>query len=196
MSPGDVRDLPASIRQRLLNLSRERGEDFSVVLTGFGLERLMYRIAQSPHRREFVLKGAMLIRAWTNERHRPTRDLDFLGRGDPDIPRLEGIFGDIWRAPVVDDGLQLEPGSIRGEEIREAQEYGGIRMKMVARLGNARIPIQVDIGFGDAVTPGVKEIAYPVLLDFHLRASTPIRRKPSSRRSSRRWCCWAPRTRE
>lgn len=161
-----MRDLPASIRQRLLNLARARGEDFSVVLTGFGLERLMYRIAQSPHRREFVLKGAMLIRAWTSEPHRPTRDLDFLGRGEPDILRLEGIFNDIWRTPVADDGVQLEPGSIRGEEIREAQEYGGIRMKMVARLGNARIPIQVDIGFGDAVTPGVKEIAYPVLLDF------------------------------
>lgn len=165
MTGAGPRNLAASIRQRLLNLARARGEDFNFLLTAYCLERLMYRLGQSSHRREFVLKGAMLFRAWEGEPHRATRDLDLLGRGGPDIPRLEHIFGAIWATSVPADGLELEPGSIRGEEIRETQEYGGIRLRMAARLGNARIPLQVDIGFGDAVTPGVAKITYPTLLD-------------------------------
>jgi hypothetical protein len=101
----------------------------------------------------------------TGEAHRQTRDLDLLGRGDSSTARLERVFADLWALPVPEDGLALEEGSIWSEEIREAQEYGGVRVTMTARLGNARIPIQVDIGFGDAVTPGVEEIAYPTLLD-------------------------------
>lgn len=165
MSAAEPRNLAASVRQRLLNLAHERGEDFNFLLTAYGLERLMYRLGQSRHRRDFVLKGAMLFRAWAGEIYRPTRDLDLLGRGEVAIPRLERIFEEVWQAAVPADGLELEPGSIRGEEIREAQEYGGIRVRMVARLGSARIPLQVDVGFGDAVTPSVAEITYPTLLD-------------------------------
>jgi predicted nucleotidyltransferase component of viral defense system len=161
---GAPRNLPASIRQRLLNLARERKEDFGFVLTLYGLERLLYRLSQSPHRADFVLKGAMLLRARSGEVHRPTRDLDLLGRGDRTIARLERVFTELWSLPI-EDGLELEADSIHGEHIREAQEYGGTRVTMAALLGNARIAIQVDIGFGDAVTPGVEEIAYPTLLD-------------------------------
>lgn len=107
----------------------------------------------------------MLLRARTGEAHRQTRDLDLLGRGDPSTARLERVFADLWTLPVPEDGLTLEEGSIRSEEIREAQEYGGVRVTMTARLGNARIHIQADVGFGDAVTPGMEEIAYPALLD-------------------------------
>jgi hypothetical protein len=159
------RNVVASTRQRLLNLARQRGEDFNFLLTLYGLERLLYRLGQSPYRSDFVLKGAMLLRAWSISEHRPTRDLDLLGRGERSAARLEALFSDLWRLPVDNDGLELEPGSVRSEEIREAQEYGGVRVTMTARLGNARIPIQVDIGFGDAVTPGVTELAYPTLLD-------------------------------
>ncbi|HEX2209706.1 MAG TPA: nucleotidyl transferase AbiEii/AbiGii toxin family protein [Longimicrobium sp.] len=153
------------MRQRLLNLARQRGEDFNFLLATYGLERLLYRLGQSPHRRDFVLKGAMLFRAWSGATYRPTRDLDLLGRGDPAIPRLVRLFEEIWQNPVQADGLELEPGSVRGEDIREAQEYGGIRIRMVARLGSARISLQVDIGFGDAITPCAAEITFPVLLD-------------------------------
>lgn len=158
------RDPAASIRQRLLNLARERGEDFGFLLTLYGLERLLYRLAQSPHRTVFVLKGAMLLRAWSVSAHRPTRDLDLLGRGDHDRERLETIFTDLWAVDVPPDGLTLEPGSVQSEEIREAQEYGGVRLTLTARLGSARIPIQVDIGFGDAMTPAPSEVVYPTLL--------------------------------
>ncbi|HST58192.1 MAG TPA: nucleotidyl transferase AbiEii/AbiGii toxin family protein, partial [Longimicrobium sp.] len=95
-----------------------------------------------------------------------TRDLDLLGRGPHSLERLESIFADVWQLRVEDDGLELEPGSIRSREIREVQEYGGVRVTMTARLGNARIPIQVDIGFGDAVTPAPAEVTYPTLLDL------------------------------
>jgi hypothetical protein len=164
VTEGSPRNLPASIRQRLLNLARQRGEDFNFILTLYGLERLLYRLGQSPYRAGFVLKGAMLLRAWSVSMHRPTRDLDLLGRGEHTLARLESIFAEVWRLPVEDDGLELEPGSIRGEEIREAQEYGGVRVTMTARLASARIRIQVDVGFGDAVTPRPAELAYPTLL--------------------------------
>lgn len=159
------RNPPASVRQRLLNLARQRGEDFNFLLTLYGLERLLYRLGRSPHRADFVLKGAMLLRVWSVSAHRPTRDLDLLGRGEPSRKRLEDIFASLWDAPAEEDGLELEPGTIRSQEIRENQEYGGVRVTMVARLGNARIPIQVDVGFGDAVTPGIIEVRYPTLLD-------------------------------
>lgn len=107
----------------------------------------------------------MLLRAWSVSAHRPTRDLDLLGRGEPSRRRLEAVFASLWAASAELDGLELEPGSIRSEEIRDNQEYGGVRVNMVARLGNARIPIQVDVGFGDAVTPGLTEVHYPTLLD-------------------------------
>jgi predicted nucleotidyltransferase component of viral defense system len=165
VSASEPRNLAASVRQRLLNLARDRGEDFNFLLTAYGLERLMYRLGQSSHRRDFVLKGAMLFRAWAGATYRPTRDLDLLGRGEAGIPRLERLFEEIWQAPAPADGLELEPGSVRGEEIRETQEYGGIRIRMTARLGSARIPLQVDVGFGDAVTPAATEITFPALLD-------------------------------
>lgn len=165
MTVSEPRNLPASVRQRLLNLARARGEDFNFLLTAYGLERLIYRLGQSPCRRDFVLKGAMLFRAWSGVTYRPTRDLDLLGHGEAGIARVVRIFEEIWAAPAPADGLELEPGSVRGEEIREAQEYGGIRIRMVTRLGTARIPLQVDVGFGDAVTPAASEITIPSLLD-------------------------------
>jgi predicted nucleotidyltransferase component of viral defense system len=165
VSASEPRNLAASVRQRLLNLARERGEDFNFLLTAYGLERLMYRLGQSSHRRDFVLKGAMLFRAWAGATYRPTHDLDLLGRGEAGIPRLERLFEEIWQAPAPADGLELEPGSVRGEEIRETQEYGGIRIRMTARLASARIALQVDVGFGDAVTPAAAEITFPALLD-------------------------------
>jgi len=164
VTTGSPRNVPASVRQRLLNLARERGEDFNYLLTLYGLERLLYRLGRSPHRTGFVLKGAMLLRAWSGAVHRPTRDLDLLARGERTHSRLEIAFAEVWRLPE-DDGLALEPDSIRTQDIRETQEYGGVRITMTARLANARIPIQVDVGFGDAVTPAPMEIAYPTLLE-------------------------------
>ena len=160
------RDIAASVRQRLLNLSRERKEDFQAVLTRYGIERLLYRLARSPHGDDFVLKGAMLFALWTSEPHRATWDLDLLGRGTIEVARLANVFREVCELSVDDDGLTFEAKSVRGERIREDLEYEGVRIHLGARLGVARISIQVDIGFGDAVTPRPRKVAFPTLLTF------------------------------
>jgi predicted nucleotidyltransferase component of viral defense system len=159
-------NLAASVRQRLTNLARQQHEDFQLVLTRYALERLLYRLSQSEHREVFVLKGAMLFQLWADQPHRPTRDLDLLGRGDDSIPRFVKIFQEICDLPVEDDGLLFRARSVQGERIKEDQEYEGLRLRISCSLENARIPIQIDIGFGDVVMPEAAEITYPVLLDF------------------------------
>lgn len=166
MTNRQLRDLVASIRQRLLNLAHERGEEFQLVLTRYGLERLLYRLAQSPYADQFVLKGAALFQLWTGQAHRPTRDLDLLGQGDPSADRLQRVFQEVCSATVDHDGLSFLADAIRAEQIKEDDEYHGIRLRIEARLGSVRVPLQVDIGFGDAITPGPQEITYPTLLDF------------------------------
>jgi predicted nucleotidyltransferase component of viral defense system len=154
----------ASVRDRLLALARERGEDFQLLLTQYGLERLLYRLAQSAYKDRFILKGAMLFMLWGDQPHRPTRDVDFLGLGDTSEASLQAIFRDLCDVDVKDDGLTLMADSVRVEMIRDETEYGGIRVRLIGDLAGARVPIQADIGFGDAVTPEATEVEYPTLL--------------------------------
>ncbi|MGI8783635.1 MAG: nucleotidyl transferase AbiEii/AbiGii toxin family protein [Acidobacteriota bacterium] len=162
----DVTNIAASVRQRLLNLARERNEDFGLVLTKYALERVLFRISASKHRDVFVLKGALLFELWTAQRHRPTRDADFLARGENTPQRFNTIFKGICNEKVTDDGLRLDPGSVTAEQIKEDADHRGVRVNFLGYLENARIPIQIDIGFGDTVTPPAKEAEFPTLLDF------------------------------
>jgi len=159
-------NLTASVRQRLLNRAREKGEDFNLVLTRYGLERLLYRLARSQYADRFVLKGAMLFAVWANRVYRPTRDLDLLGYGDSSQQTLTKVFQEICLTDVEPDGLVFDASSVRMSEIREDQEYGGCRVQMVVYLAKAQINLQIDIGFGDVVRPEAEEIEYPTLLDF------------------------------
>ncbi len=159
-------DLAASVRSRLYNLARERGEDSQLVATRFALERFLYRLSMSTHAERFILKGAMLFALWVDLPHRPTRDLDFLGLGEASGQGLAETVGEICATPVEPDGLLFEVESIRVEEIREAQEYPGWRVKLMAMLGVMRLPLQLDVGFGDAVTPEPVETEYPTLLSL------------------------------
>jgi predicted nucleotidyltransferase component of viral defense system len=159
-------DISASVRQRLLNRSKEQGEDFQLVLTRFILERLLYRLGRSEFREQFILKGAMLFSLWGNAPHRATRDIDFLGFGESAVNRLVQIFQTVCLTRVEDDGVTFLQESARGMEIREDQEYDGVRITLEARLGGARIPVQVDIGFGDTVIPEAGYAEYPTSLDF------------------------------
>ena len=153
------------MRQRLLNRSREAGEDYNLLLARYGNERLLYRLSVSPHAGRFVLKGALLFAAWTGTPHRPTRDLDLLGRGDPSPHALAGVFRELCDLPVDrDDGLRLDARDIVAREIREGHEYNGVRVTLPSLLGNARVPLQVDVGFGDAITPVPVTLTYPTLL--------------------------------
>jgi predicted nucleotidyltransferase component of viral defense system len=157
-------NLPASIRQRLLNLSRDRGQDFDLTLTRYGIERLLYRLSQSEHADHFVLKGALLLSLWTGRLQRPTRNVDLFSYGDSSQEALTRLFRDICVVDVQADGLTFHPDSVRVTEIRADQEYGGQRVQLIATLGNARILLQVDVGFGDAITPAPDDIEYPSLL--------------------------------
>jgi predicted nucleotidyltransferase component of viral defense system len=158
--------MAASVRQRLLNLARDRGEDFGLVLTRYALERLMYRLSVSEHREQFILKGAMLFALWGGEPHRPTRDLDLLGHGAIDTRRLEQVFREVIGVEVENDGLEFLAETVRGQRIREEEEYEGVRVHLEARLVAARIKVQIDVGFGDVMTPAPRVEEYPVLLDF------------------------------
>jgi hypothetical protein len=159
-------NLAASVKQRLLNRARSRKEDFNLLLTRYALERVLYRISQSPHRNAFVLKGALLFDLWTEQTHRPTRDADFLSLGDNNPERLQRIFQEICVLPVQDDGLRFDPESVRVGRIKEDEDYEGLRVTFIGYLEAARIPVQIDIGFGDVITPEPIETAFPTLLDW------------------------------
>jgi len=159
-----VTNIAASVRQRLLNLAKQQKDDFGLFLTRYALERLLYRISQSEHRETFILKGALLFDLWINERHRPTRDADFLAYGENALTRFEAIFRELCTQPVEDDGLIFDPSSVQAIRIKEDADYEGVRVTFIGTLSNARIPVQIDLGFGDAITPAPKETAFPTLL--------------------------------
>lgn len=160
------KDIAASARQRLLNLAKERGENFDLVLTRYGLERLLYRLSRSQFADQFILKGAMLFSLWSNDPHRATRDVDLLGHGDNSPDHLVTVFREIVSETVEDDGLVFDGNSIRAETITEEAEYDGIRVQLKAVLSGANISLQVDIGFGDVITPDAQRTEYPTLLEF------------------------------
>ncbi len=161
----EAKEHPASIRQKLLNLARDRNDDFGLILTKYGLERILFRLSKSKYREVFVLKGALLFELWTAQRYRPTRDADFLANGDNSPERFVRIFQDISTVEVENDGLHFDPKTVKAERIKEDAEYEGVRVTFTAFLERAQIPIQIDIGFGDAVTPGPVEMEYPTLLE-------------------------------
>lgn len=159
-----VSNISASIRQRLLNLARTRNEDFGLLLTKYALERMLYRISQPKYRTVFVLKGALLFELWTEQAHRPTRDADFLSQGENDPARLEATFKEVCTTSVADDGLLFDPESVTSQRIKEDADYEGVRVNFLGFLEKARIPMQIDIGFGDAVTPEAVESTFPAML--------------------------------
>lgn len=158
------KNVAASVQARLLNIAKAEGRDFGQVLTKFSLERLLYRLSKSKHADSFLLKGALLFDLWFDVPLRPTRDIDLLGFGLAELPHVIGVFDDLCQMSV-EDGVVFLADSIKAAEIRKEANYAGIRVSMVALLGNARTAIQVDIGYGDAVTPAPETATYPVLLE-------------------------------
>lgn len=163
--PEKPRNVGASVRRRLLNLARASGQPLELLLTRYALERLLHRLSISAHRDRFVLKGALLLTTWFDEPHRATRDLDLLGYGDPSDDALLAVFREVMAIPV-DDGVTFDTAKLQVQPIREELEYGGSRLRTTAALAGARIPVVVDIGFGDAIEPGAEDINLPVLLEM------------------------------
>lgn len=160
-----IKNLGASVRARLLNLSKTSGQNFDLVLTRFALERLLFRLGQSVHADRFVLKGAMLLMTWFDDPYRGTRDLDLLGFGDPNPDGMLATFRDIL-AQEAGDGIHFDVGALRVDRIREELEYGGLRLRTTAEISGARINVMIDIGFGDAIEPGSELVDYPSMLDL------------------------------
>lgn len=159
-------NLAASVRARLLNIAKAEQTDFNSVLVRYALERFLYRLGQSAHADHFVLKGAMLFNLWYAMPHRPTRDVDLLGFGSSDLASIAQAFREIVTV-TADDGIVFDAASVRVEEIRKNAGYAGARVIVSAELARARCKTQIDVGFGDAVTPGPVDAVYPVLIaDF------------------------------
>lgn len=186
-TPRAPRNMVASVNARLLTVSRQRHEEFQLTLMRYGLERLLYRLGASAYTGQFVVKGALLFSlwAWQEEQaerhaldaspsashsslpHRATHDLDLLGFGAHDVAQLVAIFRALCQAPVEpDDGLVFQADTVQAAPIREVQKYGGVRVHLLALLGKARLPLQIDIGFGDVVTPAPLAVAFPTLLNL------------------------------
>lgn len=164
MSQSASQNLAASVRARLLNRAKAEQSDFNGMLVRYALERLLYRLSQSSHAERFLLKGAMLFTLWYDMPHRPTRDVDLLGFGASDLASITQTFSDI-ASVAVEDGIRFDPTSVIAQAIRKEAGYAGVRVFISGELAGARVKAQVDIGFGDAVTPGPVPARYPVLLD-------------------------------
>ncbi len=157
------KNVAASVRSRLLNKARAEKLDFNLLLTRYALERMLYRLSISKQRDQFLLKGALLFDLWFDVPHRPTHDADFLGFGSAEIPHIESLFREVCQIEV-DDGIVFKAESVKADEIRKEANYTGVRVILLALLDGARCPVQLDIGFGDAVVPGPEEADYPVIL--------------------------------
>jgi hypothetical protein len=159
-------DLAASVAARLLNRAKATGEDHQTLLTSYCLERFLYRLGLSDRRERFVLKGAMLLRLWSDQPYRATRDLDLLRRGDGAFEAIREDLRAIVATPVPPDAVRFDGERIGIEAIRAEDEYAGTRATLPARCGKARLVLQIDMGLGDAVWPAAQSCTYPTLLDF------------------------------
>jgi hypothetical protein len=180
-------DVGVSVRTRLRRIAAARGEDFQLVLLRYATERQLYRFASSSHATHFVLKGAALFTVWTGKPHRTTRDVDLLGFGDSDLAHIRAVLAELMElgcSTTVSASTRLR---LQADAIREFQEYGGVRVEVIALITTARIRLQIDIGFGDAVTPEATLVAFPALLDFPAPQLRAYPKEQSSRRSLKRW---------
>ena len=166
MNRRKVKNVAASIRQRLLNEARTTGRPFNEILQYFAMERFLYRLSKSPHGEKFVLKGALMLATWEVSLTRPTKDIDLLGRVSNDIESIVGLVKEVCRQEVQPDGLVFDSTNVQGEHIAEEAEYEGVRVRFQGNLGTARVSMQIDVGFGDAVVPGPVTTDYPTILDL------------------------------
>ncbi|OAO04812.1 hypothetical protein A8B75_06610 [Sphingomonadales bacterium EhC05] len=158
-------NLAKSVKDRLLNIARAEDRVFDIVLVRFALERLLYRLSQSAHRERFVLKGGMLVTVWLESESRETRDADFLGYADASPEQLVADFREIMSI-AAKDGIEFDLDALTANPIREEMEYGGTRLKTFAYLERTKIPVTIDIGFGDALAAPSQQLTYPTLLDL------------------------------
>jgi len=161
-----VRNIPESVKQRLINIARARDVPVNEVLQFYAMERFLYRLGNSPHRDRFLLKGALLLQAWRLAESRTTRDIDLLGKTGNSLDNVARMIAEVCALDYAhEDGMVYDADTIQAVRIKEDAEYEGVRVVFNAHLGSARLPMQIDIGFNDVVTPQPQTIEYPPLLD-------------------------------
>lgn len=172
MSGSAPRNIAHSVHQRLLNQARESGRPFNEILQYYAMERFLYRLAKSRYAQQFILKGALMFVVWKAPRSRPTMDIDLLGRASNSPNDAAALFKDVCNQEVEPDGLTFDAKTVKAEATTEDADYAGVRVRIRGRLGNARVSLQIDIGFADVLIPGPTDIDYPTILDLpapHLR---------------------------
>lgn len=162
----ELRNIGASVHQRLKNVSKEAGRSFNDLVQYYALERWLYRLSQSGHENVFILKGALMLVAWRAPILRATRDIDLLARTSNDLDGIKHIIAEICRTDVPDDGVLFDPESVTTTRIAEDADYEGVRATFAGILATTRLSMQIDMGFSDIVTPGPVEISYPTILDY------------------------------
>jgi hypothetical protein len=166
VKPRKPRDVAASVHQRLLNMARQTDRPFNELLQHYAIERFLYRLARSSHADKFILKGALMLAVWKAPVTRPTMDIDLLGKTENDIGKIASLTREICRHDVEPDGMRFDAETVAGERIAEDADYAGVRVRFRAYLGNARVGMQLDIGFGDIVVPDASIADFPAILDF------------------------------
>ncbi|MBC2734840.1 MAG: nucleotidyl transferase AbiEii/AbiGii toxin family protein [Desulfobacteraceae bacterium] len=161
-----IKNIPASVHQRLLNKAKEASRPFNELLQYFAIERFLYRLSKSPYADRFILKGALMFSAWCGPASRPTMDIDLLGKIDNRLDAITAAIKDTCLTDVVSDGISFNAETVEAVRITEDAEYEGVRIRVHGSLGNARISIQIDTGFGDVIVPNPDTVSYPALLDF------------------------------
>lgn len=173
MTQKQTKNVAASIRQRLLNKARNDHRPFAELLQYYAMERFLYKLSNSKYHHSFILKGALMLRAWDSPMTRPTRDIDLMGKLDNDIDHITQTIIEICQLETtLSDGLRFDTNSIKSIQIKEDADYEGVRVQFLVYLDTARVNMQIDIGFGDAIYPAPEIISYPTLLD--LPAPTPF----------------------
>lgn len=161
-----AKNIAASVQGRLLNLSRATQRPFQELLQYFAMERFLYRLSKSPHRASFLLKGALMLHVWDAPLARATKDLDFLGHLESSPGNVQRVIREICAEDVEPDGMEFDATSVETARIKEGADYEGVRARFIGRIGKARVAMQIDVGFGDIVTPRAEPLRYPTLLEF------------------------------
>jgi len=161
-----IRNIAASVHERLLKLARKTSRPFNELLQLFAIERFMYRLSKSPHADRFILKGALMLSVWSGPVSRPTMDIDLLGKISNSLEEIQSVMRDACKMDVVDDGMLFDEETVSAARITVDAEYEGVRVRIQGNLGNARVSLQIDIGFGDIIVPSPGKVVYPTLLDF------------------------------
>ena len=162
----NIKNTSVSVHDRLRNMAKESSRPFNELLQHFAIERFIYRLSKSPHADRFILKGALMLSVWSGPVSRPTMDIDLLGKIDNSIEEIKAVMRDACKMDVEDDGMFFNEQTVSAARITEDAEYEGVRVRIKGNLGNARVSLQIDIGFGDVIVPGPGKVDYPTLLEF------------------------------